>query len=241
MKNTALPVIFILIIIASIGCKDNGSKTVIRLDSIAKIEGRSFYVYKNGAWEKTFLKGVNMGAAKPGYFPGELSITKEEYMRWFGYISGMNADVIRVYTTLMPAFYDALYEYNLNAAKPLYIMQGVWINEEHISIANDAFADSMEGSTAFNIKNDFIHDAQNLVDIIHGNAALPVTPGFASGTYTSDISDYVIGWILGIEWYPEFVASTNSSNPLRNSYSGTYLYTENGASPFENISLRSRR
>ena len=196
------------------------------LSFVSKTEGKDFYVYKDEKWEKTFLKGVNIGAAKPGYFPGELAITKEEYLRWFQYISEMNADVIRVYTTLEPAFYEALYEYNKGAEKPLYLMQGVWINEEDIAELHDAYAEDGK------IKNDFINDAKDLVDIFHGNAILPEKAGFASGEYTKDISQYVIGWILGIEWDPDFVDTTNANNPDRTSYSGEYTYTEN-ASPFE--------
>lgn len=233
MKYTVIMSVFIIFVISISGCGKDDSKPQYVLNSIACAEGRSFYINKNGNWEKIFLKGVNMGAAKPGYFPGELAITKEEYKRWFGYISAMNADVIRVYTTLMPAFYDALYEYNSTAEKPMYIMQGVWINEEHIKITNDAFADGMDGTKLFNIRKDFISDAMNLVDVIHGNAVLPETPGFASGTYTRDVSRYVIGWILGIEWYPEFVHNTNANNPSKNYYSGIFLYAKSGASPFE--------
>src|SRR5699024_9500820 len=71
---------------------------------ISRVEGKEFQIYKNGKWEKTFLKGVNMGAAKPGSFPGDLDITRDEYLRWFKHIGQMNADVIRVYTTLKPDF-----------------------------------------------------------------------------------------------------------------------------------------
>ncbi|MZQ75377.1 MAG: family 2 glycosyl transferase [Peptoclostridium sp.] len=192
----------------------------------AKIEGRSFYVYSGGDWEKKFLKGVNIGAGKPGHFPGELAITKEEYMRWFAYISEMNAEVIRVYTTMKPEFYDALYDFNRTSSQPLYLMQGVWINEDDIETLKDAYAANGK------IKNNFIKDTKDLVDIIHGKASLPSKPGFASGTYKSDVSRYVIGWILGIEWDPNFVTATNNANPDKASYSGKYLYTQN-ASPFE--------
>ncbi|SHJ51878.1 family 2 glycosyl transferase [Parasporobacterium paucivorans] len=196
------------------------------LKYISKVEGKDFLIYEDGKWQKNFLTGVNMGSAKPGYFPGELAITKEEYMRWFQYISDMNAEVIRVYTTLKPEFYDALYDFNRKAEKPLYLMQGVWVKEEDIAALNDAYANNDQ------IMNEFMKDAMNLVDIIHGNATLPAKPGFASGEYKSDVSEYVIGWILGIEWDPEFVDSTNQENPGRSDYSGRFLATE-GASPFE--------
>lgn len=193
---------------------------------VSKASDKQFSIYRESGWENEFLEGVNIGAAKPGYFPGELGITEEDYLRWFGYISEMNAEVIRLYTTLEPAFYDALYEFNRKAEQPLYLMQGVWINEDDIAALQDAYAEDGK------IKQDFIADAKDLVDIFHGNAVLPEKSGFASGKYTKDISPYVIGWIMGIEWDPEFVETTNLNNPEKTSYSGEFLFTE-GASPFE--------
>lgn len=196
------------------------------LHYVSKVEARDFLVYNNGQWENKFLRGVNIGAAKPGVFPGELSITKEEYLRWFAYISEMNADVIRVYTTLAPEFYSALYEFNQNKEKPLYLLQGVWVIEEDINRLHDAYGENAH------IKNMFIEDAKDLVDIFHGNANLPRRDGFASGIYTQDISEYVIGWILGIEWDPTFVETTNENNPNKTEFKGRYLFADN-ASPFE--------
>ena len=196
------------------------------LQYVSKVEEKDFLVYQDGEWVKKFLKGVNLGAAKPGTFPGELAITKEEYLRWFKLIKEMNADVIRVYTTMKPAFYDALFEFNKNLKEPLYLMQGVWVKEEDIATLNDAYGENEK------IKADFIKDSKDLVDILHGKANLPLKPGFASGKYTKDVSPYVIGWILGIEWDPYFVQGTNENNQGRNHYDGNFLYTE-GASPFE--------
>ena len=193
---------------------------------VSKVEGKDFLVYQDGVWVKKFLKGVNLGAAKPGTFPGELANTREEYLRWFQDIKDMNAEVIRVYTTMKPAFYDALFEFNKNLKEPLYLMQGVWVKEEDIASLNDAYAENEK------IKSDFIKDSKDLVDIIHGKANLPEKQGFASGKYTKDVSPYVIGWILGIEWDPYFVQGTNENHLDRNHYDGNFLYTE-GASPFE--------
>ena len=193
---------------------------------IAKVEGRDFYVYSNGGWHKKFLKGVNMGVTKPGAFPGEFAITKAEYLRWFQYISDMNSDVIRVYTTQAPAFYDALYEFNKTSKKPLYLLQGVYLREDLIMKLDDAYGDHEA------IKKDFIQSAQDLVDIFHGQAKLPERLGYASGEYKSDISEYVIGWILGIEWDPMFVVGTIKNNSSKRSYNGKFLYTDK-ASPFE--------
>lgn len=196
------------------------------IEFIAKVEGRDFYVYSNGSWQKKFLKGVNIGVGKPGAFPGEFAITKAEYLRWLQYISDMNADVIRVYTVLKPDFYDALYEFNKTAKKPLYLLQGVYLREDLIMKLDDAYADHEA------IKKDFIESSQNLVDIFHGQAKLPEKLGYASGEYKSDVSEYVIGWVLGIEWDPSFVIGTIKHNSSKRSYNGKFLYTDN-ASPFE--------
>jgi hypothetical protein len=191
---------------------------------IAMVDDKYFYTYKLGKWEKEFIKGVNIGAAKPGAFPGELSITKQEYLRWFKQIGDMNANTIRVYTILKPDFYDALYEYNKNSSKPIYVMHGVWVNEEDIANLQNAYDPKIIGR--------FKNDIKNTIDIIHGNAVLPQERGHASGIYTKDVSNYVSGWILGIEWDPEFVIGTNEKNEDKKSFEGKYLYSKE-ASPFE--------
>ncbi|MDF2568202.1 MAG: hypothetical protein K0R90_1658, partial [Oscillospiraceae bacterium] len=191
-----------------------------------KAEGNYFYVFKKGNWEKQFMKGVNIGAGRPGIFPGELSITYEEYYRWFQYISDMGANSIRVYTTLRPQFYNALYDFNQKAKNPLYLFQGVWMNEEDIQSLNDVYAQNQK------IATEFTQDALDIVDILHGNKTLPTRAGFASGTYTADVSKYLAGIIIGMEWDPKFVKNTNEANTEKNTFDGEYLYTIN-ATPFE--------
>ncbi len=194
---------------------------------VGKTQGKNFLIYdEQGYWKKLFVAGVNLGSAKPGSYPGELSITKQEYLRWFQYISDMNANTIRVYTLMMPVFYEALYEFNETASNPLYLMQGVYNNEADIAQYQDAYA--QDGK----IKVDFNADIKRAVDIIHGKATIQKLPGNAGGIYRADVSQYVIGLILGIEWDPAFVITTNTNNPTLNSYDGTFVKTDN-ASPFE--------
>ena len=194
---------------------------------VSKVDGKDFVIYRNGRFEKNFLTGVNIGATKPGHFPGELAITKEEYLRWFDYIYEMNSDVIRVYTTMKPAFYEALYEFNQGKSKPLYLLQGLWMNEDTSRLLSDAYGNDNQ------LVNELIQDGKDLIDIFHGNAELEVRPGFAYGSYINDISKYVIGWILGVEWNPDFVIGTNTNNPSKTSFEGSYLKTTASASPFE--------
>lgn len=218
--------ITMIILLGIFYLKDNKSSTMVfESDGIsrsARVDSEFFYVFENGKWKKEFIKGVNIGAAKPGNFPGELAITKEEYLSWFSKIGEMNANSIRVYTTLEPEFYDALYEYNQKAKNKLYIFQGLWINEDKSAEYNDSYK----------MMNEIQSDAKNLIDVLHGNCTLPERPGFASGTYTKDVSQYVIGWILGTEWSPDVVEGTNANNVNKSKYDGEFLFTEN-SSPFE--------
>ncbi|MGG0177876.1 hypothetical protein [Gottfriedia acidiceleris] len=170
------------------------------------------------------LKGVNLGIAKPGHFPGETAITKAEYLRWLKEIGKMHANVIRVYTLHPPAFYDALFEYNQKTIHPLYLIHGVWLNEEKINSLGDIYN---EGLT-----KEFQHDIRETVDVIHGKAQIPQKLGHASGKYHSNISKYVIGWILGIEWDPNMMKTTNDKHRGTVDFNGQYFQT-NHASPFE--------
>ena len=188
-----------------------------------KTEGKYFAIYDGSDYKQTYLNGVNLGSGKPGYFPGELAITKEEYLRWFEEISAMNCNTIRVYTIMMPCFYEALYEYNETAENKLYLFQGVWYNEDQIAETEDAY----------DIYEEAQKDACNLVDIIHGDAELKQSAGKAYGKYRYDVSKYVIGWILGIESDAVFVGNTNEVHADENSYAGEYLSTTEDANPFE--------
>lgn len=198
-----------------------------------KTEGDYFYIYQNGKWDKMFLKGVNIGAGEPGLFPGDLSIEYETYYRWFGYISEMNCNCIRVYTTMRPQFYTALFDFNEQSDNPIYLFQGVWMDEDDITALADVYAQNEK------IASEFKTDALNMVDAIHGNITLPERAGFASGAYVTDVSKYFLGWILGMEFDPYFIMNTNNTNPDKNSYDGQYLYTQS-ATPFEAFFMFSR-
>ena len=97
-----------------------------------KAESEYFHIYRNGEWKKIYMNGVNIGASEPALFPGDLTIKYETYLRWFKKISAMNCNCIRIYTTMRPQFYLALNDFNKKAKNPLYLYQGVWVNEDDI-------------------------------------------------------------------------------------------------------------
>ena len=200
------------------GIEENG------VSCIAKVDSKSFYIFKDGQWQKEFIKGVNMGVGVPGKFPGEMAVTRQEYLRWFQYIGEMNANTIRVYTILSPVFYNALYDYNQTAKTKLYLIQGLWINEEDLQKYQNAYAPQIQDTLK--------EDTKRMIGVLHGNQIIPPKAGHASGTYTKDVSSYVLGFILGIEINAEFVNATNAKNPTKTNFNGQYLHTQN-ASPYE--------
>ncbi|MED0667513.1 hypothetical protein P4T04_14385 [Bacillus badius] len=200
------------------------TKKIDGLSVNAKLANDQFQILRNGKWVPLTIKGVNMGMGKPGVFPGEAAITEEEYYRWIKQIGEMNANAIRIYTLHPPGFYRALKRYNEQADTPIYLFHGIWIDEAPLEEKLDAF-DSK-------IMKQFQSDIKTIVDVVHGNAKVPERPGHASGSYQADVSPYLIGWVIGIEWYPYMVDNTNQKHQGKGDFSGTYMKTKD-AQPFE--------
>lgn len=157
-------------------------------------------------------RGVNLGMAKPGRFPGEAGITRAEYDRWLAAMAELNVNVVRVYTVHPPAFYRALAAHNRESPDPIYLLHGNWIGEEHLLDAGDAFELSAEFDRSF----------RQVVDVIHGSTTIEAEPGHASGTYDADVSDATLGYVAGIEWPPTVVEETNRANGP-GAYDGEFL------------------
>lgn len=201
-------------VIGTAGCSANRSD-----QPNFRVRGDGFERLRDGEYEAVTLRGVNLGMAKPGYFPGEAAITRPEYDRWLSAI-GEIANVVRTYTIHPPAFYRALQAYNDSATQPLLLLQGTWVPTAELVEAGDATVVSGTVDT----------ELQRTVDVIHGKITLPERPGHAAGTYDADVSDSTVGLLFGIEWPPEVVAETNDTDIEQ--YKGQYFQTHE-ATPFE--------
>lgn len=195
-----------------------------------QVRGKEIYLRADGGDSLFTIKGVDLGAGMPGAFATEFAITYEMYMEWFGLIQEMNANTIRTYTIADPAFYEAFYDYNKDNPDPLYLIHGVWVDDEVVRGSNDAYADKFIGV--------FKEDCMKLVDIIHGNRAIGYNSRHGYGTYKWDISPWVAGYILGVEWEPDLVLYTDDVQEHNASFTGTYLYTDENASAFEGMLAR---
>ncbi len=179
-------------------------------------DGR-FQVLQNDAWNTLYIAGVDIGTGAPGKFATEAPTDPKVYLDWFEQIGALNANSVRIYTLLPPAFYAALLTYNReHAGHPLYLFQEIWLKDA----PDDNLLDP--GFTA-----EFTKEVHDLVDAVHGHADLPIQRGYAGGLFTADVSPYVLGWLVGREVEPHVVISTNLRNPSVTNFAGRYLKVEN--------------
>ena len=190
-----------------------------KMTYFSKAEGKQLYIDEGDGFEVFDIRGVNMGLGKPGHFATEAAVTKEEYLRWFGQIRDMGANVVRIYTIGPEAFYDAFYEYNKENAEPLYLIHGVWVD--------DYLLNSSYGALDEEFYQPFIEDCKAVVDVIHGRYKTRKAESIFPQKYDKDISKWVYGYLLGVEWEPTLVSYTDRSFEQLPQYQGKYFYTEN--------------
>jgi len=195
------------------------------IETFVKTEGKEILLNQGEGYEEFEIRGVDMGVGIPGKFATDYAIDTETYLRWFSYIQEMGANTIRVYTLLQPDFYEAVYEYNKDREEPLYIIHGLWVNDHVLYSHVDAYDDSFLGT--------MLEDSKTLVNIIHGRQKLQLGEGLGTGSYTKDISPWVLGYILGVEWEDVTVAYTDEMREDKNNYQGKYMKTTWNATPFE--------
>ena len=197
-----------------------------------KVDGEEIYMKNGDTFAPYAIRGVNLGSGLPGKWSTSFAIDKETYLRWFGYIQEMGANTIRVYTIQSDTFYDAFYEYNKDNKNPLYMLHGVWVNDYVLNSHRDAYSKDFYDT--------FLEHSKIMVDVIHGNKKLNLgrVASAGHGTYQKDISDWVIGYILGVEWDDSTVSYTDDLYKDKegySSYSGKYMYTSPEATPFETM------
>lgn len=180
-------------------------------------------IWNGTRYVPVFIKGINLGASIPGKFPGELDVTREQYARWITQMRDAGFNTIRLYTLHFPHFYEVLDSINnANPQKPVYIFQGIWLDEEPAGYTQDLFE----------LTSIFDEEIQNNINCVHGNNTIAQRPGKAWGIYTANVSKWNIGYIIGREVYPSEVLNANKNNPGSNSFYGARFSIVN-ATPAE--------
>jgi tetratricopeptide repeat protein len=184
----------------------------------ARTHGERFEIRQGNDWTPFFVKGINLGAARPGKFPTEFPTDDSTYAVWLSLIAGAHANVVRLYTIFPPAFYLGLKRWNdAHPAQQLWLVQGVWAEAP----PGDDYDDRAW-------KSDFHDEMRRVVDLLHGHALIPARLGHASGRYTVDVSSRVLAYIIGREWEPFTIRHYNALHPGVTSYNGTFLAVSGG-------------
>ena len=191
--------------------------TIERIEEIPfKTQSDNIAMFTEAGYRPLILKGINLGAATPGTFPGEIAyaVSGDLYDAWIKRIGEAGFNSIRIYTLHPPVFYEKLANYNnRNPHDPILLFQGIWL-EEVTNPSDPAQYDLILREPAFRTE---IHE---VIDCIHGNKNIPFRPGKSYGIYTSDLSRWTAAYIIGREISPSEVSVTNSSNSSVTSYTG---------------------
>ena len=184
----------------------------------ARVTGERFEVRAGDDWKPFYVKGVNLGVALPGRFPSDFPPDDSTYAHWLRRIAEANANVVRVYTILPPAFYHAFKAWNdAHPERPLWLIHGVWAELPPHSDYDDP-----------KWKAQFRSEMRRVVEVVHGHAAIAARAGHAWGRYDADVADHVLAFIIGREWEPFSIRGYNRLRPGRTGYAGRFLAVDRG-------------
>ncbi|KRF12456.1 hypothetical protein ASG90_15955 [Nocardioides sp. Soil797] len=173
------------------------------LDLVAESDADGFRLH-TASGDKTFLPGINLGSTVPLHQPGEIDVlTADDYRRWFAEMADLGIRVIRNYTLHPPAFYDELARWNeAHDDAPLFLVQGVYLpDESYVEEDRTLYTPAVDEA--------FTNELRDVSDAVHGDLTRPEQPGHASGTWSTDVSRWLISWIVGVEWDPAATRRTN--------------------------------
>ncbi len=190
-----------------------------------RAEGTELQRWNGQDYAALTLRGVDVSASMPGHYATAYDAGEEDYLRWFEAIGEMGANAVRATNVMNDDFYNALYAYNTTHDQPLYLLQGTNISDDVGDGAKDAYVDGFLGA--------LIEDGKNLVDIVHGRKNLPAVGIRSGGVYRKDVSPWVVGFLVGTEWYPDTISYTDHSTIRSGAFEGTYFQTTADATPFE--------
>jgi hypothetical protein len=181
-----------------------------------KTQGNSIAYWNNSTYVPLFIKGINLGSSPPGYWPGEIgyAISAQQYENWINRIGQMGFNSIRIYTLHPPVFYQKLANYNeLHPDKPIYLFQGIWLEE----VASETVSEY----NLYDRASQFETEIESVIRSVHGDLNIPKRIGKAYGNYKTDMSRWIMGYVIGREMSAEEIDTTNKYNPNITSYSGT--------------------
>src|SRR3989440_4492834 len=187
-------------------------------DVAARTAGDGFEIRRTSGWRTFYVTGINLGVALPGHFPSDVPTDDSTYGRWLELIAGARANAVRVYTILPPAFYRSLKAWNdAHPDRALWLLHGVWTE---LPPGDDYDAASWKAA--------FRAEMRRVVDLVHGHGLIAARPGHGFGRYDSDVSDHVLGFIIGREWEPSSIRAYDARRRDRTAFAGRFLALDRG-------------
>ena len=171
------------------------------------------------------IKGVTVKSSVPNWETTQYKPSKNDYFKWLTQIKEMGANTVRLIEILDSDFYEALYEFNKDNRDPIYIIQGITLTDYMNNNSEDAYDE--------NYKKELSERAKLTVDAIRGNEKIILNRGYGIGLYKKDVSDWLIGYIIGDEWNSYTIAYTN--NEENAGFKGKYFETTENANAFESL------
>lgn len=185
-------------------------------------------IYYEG--EPIYVNGINLDSVKPGYLPGNYAATKEDYEKWFQQIADLNMNCVKVKSIMPARFYQCLKEYNQNHRRPLYLIQGVTIDNSDIdreSIRKDHRQ----------IHKLLFQRVKDTVDIVHGNKT-PVFSKHIKELYRFDVSEYTLAYSIDSALDYDDIIYSEIVNHKGEEYESHFITTKKGASETEKFFAR---
>lgn len=172
-------------------------------------------IFRDGEWVDFSIRGVTLSEQEPGANVVAATADKNTILRWLKEISDMNVNTIKVPKIQTSSFYEALYEFNLKAENPIFIIHEIPLDEVYMYKNYDVF----NGKVISQLKKDI----KATVDIIHGRKISILGKANTFEFYNRDISKYVLGYSIGNEWKNSFVKLSIEANKEKTNFQGEYI------------------
>lgn len=229
MKKIKLLTLLLVILICISGCKSKNTDfsklyTSNNLNLNFKIIDNKLNYYNGENWESFNIKAVNF----LDYFPDKKeTLSKDDYISHISKIKSLNTNAIKIDDLFPPTFYQALNEYNMKNDDKIFLIQGIPMNLETFETNKDPF--KLDNNVPYKDKISIT------ISAINGDLTLPtkvVNNKEVGGKYTSNISPYVIAYILGSDWDNEVILHTNEHRTDKEELNTEFVQTIS-AKPFE--------
>ena len=200
-------------------------RTADGLRMVAGTDGRQFQLHTAGG-DRTFLPGVDLGDTTPGHLPGEGAISAAQYRAWFAAMGWLGLRVVRIYEIHPPAFYEQLAAWNqANPDRPLYLVQGVRLPDETYVKKRNLFDKPFTDA--------FRRELRAAAQAVTGDLTRDATFGQVGGAWTTDVTPWLAGWIIGREIDPGAAAASDRRNASVPRFTGRYFRNTPKSTPTE--------